>query len=286
MKKKYKVGFLILNVIIGLFLIENSSAQQDLKTLEDKRTLPAVRKGMINILVKKNETKIIPILIKILKDTKEDEGLRRRAITALGELKATEAVVPLGEVLKDGEDSFLIKPDIIQALQDIGGENAKRVLLESFLENLGNPDISQKIIDTLNKMKGRIPVEYLGPALMHDNPDVVRAALKFIKDSKDMAALPIMMPFILDKGDVGLKKEVLTIASELGGSEIIPALILRLDDKDDEIRAFIADLLNKLPPKTMKPFYYNELDKFIEKESDKKIKENLIKARKRLKLQK
>jgi|GEM_PF-2792686 len=271
-------------ILAFLFLSSlNSSAQEELlKTLESKYSTPGVRKNAITIMVSKNEPKVIPVLIKIMKDTKEEEALRKKAISALAEFKAIEGIVPLGEVLTDTEDSYLLKPDIIKALEKIGGERAKKVLLTAFLANLNNPEITDETLAALGKMKGRLPVEFLGPALMHENDQVVKAALKIIKISRDVSALPVLMP-LLDKKNSEIRKEVLNIAALLGSSDIIPAFILRLEDEDASFRALLADFLDKLPPKTMKPFYYKEFDRLIEKETNKEIKEKLVKARKRFK---
>lgn len=272
-------------VTILLFFGINTYAQQvenALKLLEDKKSLAAMRKNAINTLVKKKELKCLPMLAAIITNTKEDEGLRKRAIIAFGELKAPEGIAPLGNVLKDSEDSYMIKPDIIVALQEIGGEAAKIVLTRAFLENLGNPIITDETLVALGKMKGKIPVEYMGPALMSDNEGVVKGTLKLIKTTRDVSALPIMMP-ILNKKNLELKKEVISTAILLGGSDIVPIMILRLDDKDPAFRAYLAEYLNKTPAKPMKSFYYKEFDKFIEKEEDKKVKDALIKARKKIK---
>ena len=252
-----------------------------MKTLEDKQALPEIRKFAISSLVKKRETACIPIFIKIAKDSKEDESIRKRVIAALGELKAVEGVVPLSEVLKDKKDSDIIKIDIINFLKETGGEEAKRGLIEAIPENLRSPAIPIAASNALGKMKGKIPVEELGPALMCENEEIVKAVLILIKTAKDASALPVMMP-ALDKKKTELKIEIISVAAELGGSDIIPVLILRLDDNDAVFRAFLAGLLNKKTPKPMKAFYYNELNRIIGKESDKKIKETLIQAKKRL----
>jgi HEAT repeat protein len=186
----------------------------------------------------------IELLIKVLRDP--EPLVRRSAIQALGELKATSAVDALTPFLKDDDQSTrkaaavalgrIGDKKVAAALETATGSNADQWEYAAALYRLGNRDHLSQVTD----------------ALRSEYADVRQRALKALLEFGDNRALPALLALASD--DAAVKRGEspwirLALADGLAhfdGEEPRVALINMLGDSEAAVRAASATSLVKI----------------------------------------
>lgn len=186
----------------------------------------------------------IDLLIKTLGD--KEPVVRRAAIQALGELKATNAVAPLTEYLKD-EDQSIRKTSAI-ALGRIGDKRATATV-----ETAANSNVDQwEYAAALYRLGNRDHLNQVTDALRSEYSDVRREALKTLLEFGDSRALPALLALANDDGAVKRGESPwirLALADGLAhfdGEEPRIVLINMLGDPEAAVRAASATSLVKM----------------------------------------
>jgi len=151
-------------------LAKTHDAQALLPYLKDKN--PEVRKGVIDIVARIKDPKLVEPLIHLLAD--RDSYVREKAAAALGELRDTAAVRPLIAALSD--DISFVRRNAAEALGAIGDTRALKDL------SLAKKDESDYVAATAAAALSRLlDIEFvkhdrdlgsLVDALNHENPDI------------------------------------------------------------------------------------------------------------------
>jgi HEAT repeat protein len=155
-------------------LATTQDAQALLPYLKDKNA--EVRKGVVDIMARRKDPKLVEPLIHLLAD--RDSYVREKAAFALGELHDTAAVQPLIAALSD--DISFVRRNAAEALGAIGDTRALQDL------SLAKKDESDYVAATAAAALNRLlDIEFvkhdrdigsLVDALKHENPDIRQKA--------------------------------------------------------------------------------------------------------------
>jgi HEAT repeat protein len=235
-----------------------------------------IRASAIIVMGKTGDRDAIKPLIEILENKSEVDWLRGCAAIALGRLAGEEVIPPLINALQD--DSIVVCRAVISALGDVRSRQAV-LPLKGILENHSKEELHPLTIKVLGEIGGREIIPTLLQALESANNRVrVRAALalgelrteeavlhfiKLIKDGNEClrAIAASSLGLIGDKQAVEPLIEALNNDAEtvrviaasslgcLGDSGAIPPLEKALDDKSQTVRKQAAAALSKLERK-------------------------------------
>lgn len=160
----------------------------------------------------------VPYLIEALKD--EDPGLRNQAARLLGDLKAEEAIIPLGNLLDDPKYW-----------------------------------VSRSAVFSLGRIGSPAVIPFLKKALKHYKPDVQEAALIGLGEIQDKSAIPDVSRLMVVADDQYVRWEAMKVLEKMEEGAAIEALVKTLDDKKAGAvsRRIAAEILGELKVKSALP---------------------------------
>jgi len=191
-----------------------------------------------NLLLKANSGKIIPLLLASLKD--EDIEVRRKAIITLGQIKSSQAIEPLINLLLDSEEE--IREAAAQALV-----NVDSVHLKDLQRGLSRkePEIKARLARILGEIGNPQSGGVLIPLLDNEEEEVrIEAAYALAKIGNTTAKKPLLKALEDKVGHV--RSAAANALGELKVKEAIPALIETLSDPYPDVRKSAANALGKM----------------------------------------
>lgn len=191
-----------------------------------------------NFLLRADPRKIIPLLLASLKD--EDLEARRKAIITLGQIKSSQAIEPLINLLLDSEEE--IREAAAQAMVNIDSVHLKdlqrgltrkepeiKARLARILGEIGNPQSSEVLIPLLDDEEEEVRIETAYALARTGNSMAEESLLKVLKD------------------EVGhVRSAAANALGELKAKKAIPLLIEALSDPYPDVRKSVALALGKM----------------------------------------
>jgi cyclophilin family peptidyl-prolyl cis-trans isomerase/HEAT repeat protein len=263
----------------GLGGLKDRRAVETLLTLLASNTTPLeVQIAVVRALAQIGEPKAAAPLIGVLSRPKADPTLRLETVTALGTLKAAEALPFVQDVLTDGwpamraaalraaasidPDSFLL---VVSSL-DPDRDWAVRRALAEVLGSLPAATVSERLHTMLADEDKRVLPAVLGALARLPTPDAGTLALEQLKEN-DFAirsAAARLVGELKPAGGAQALKEALALAqadstydaraamlaalAEFGATEALDSLKAALADKDWAVRVRAVELLARLEP--------------------------------------
>lgn len=237
-----------------------------LETFEDKGRDWKLRNLIASqVLGQIKDEKTVEPLIKALKDTTEDEGVRRAAARALGSIGDRRAVDPLMAVSETGPKSVRIHA--ITALGYLDDERA----VDTLLGLLSDRDFEVRIVAVraLECIRDEDAIEPLMQLLKNDENDIVRqitaSALSSFRDGRVIG--PLTETLRVDKSgyvrasaaealgrlgttklpkDGGIHHAQISSVKSVSCSSAIEPLIEALKDKDELVQVCAAKALSDI----------------------------------------
>ena len=219
-----------------------------------------VRKKIIEAVVESRKADTIPFLIEALGDPNSE--LKKSAINALGNIKATDALKPLIELLK-----FRRNEEILDSLINTIVKIGKKADIQDIIKHLQKADLNIKkalpiIIGKIGDMNA---VDALINLLKFPNPTVrkntVIALGKFINlINKDFRSIIEMLNDI----DLEVKNATINVLGSIGSKKAINPLIELLKDENDKIRKNTVKALEKILVSSKS---FNEVYDLLEKKN-------------------
>ncbi|MFH1824643.1 MAG: HEAT repeat domain-containing protein [Candidatus Firestonebacteria bacterium] len=248
--KKIVVFFVILFIFPVLIFSEDKRINQ----LKDTTESPLLRAALAKSLGKENIKEIGPIFLEIICNEKEDYGLRVACANQIGNFDSKEIL-------------FQLK-DLIVTLKDSKG------------------DIINGILDGISKSKYRKDKDILsavGLFIKDKKSETRKKVIAILTESNDKSAIPFLMMAMEDKAHA-IRKMAIQSVAKIGGKLAALAMIDALEEeKQEEIRDLIADILNKIEIPKMKKVWIETFEKRVEEENNPKTKLKLKSALERVK---
>lgn len=220
-----------------------------------------------------------------LKDTKESPLLRVAMAKMLGKEKVKEAVPVLVDILKNTEEDYELRVVCANALGEMGAKEAVPVYLE-IIRNETNKDLVNGIVDVISKSKYKKDKDILsalGLLIRHKKLEIKKKVINILTESNDKSTLTFLMIAMEDKS-TEIRKMAIQSVAKIGGKLAALAMIDALEEeKKDEIRDLIADILNKVEIPPMKKVWIESFEKRVEEEKSPKTKAKLKSALERVK---
>ena len=190
-----------------------------------------------------------PLIIEAL-----GQGMRERAVRALGMLRDQRAVEPLIAMLNDLDDRLRLV--VVEALESIGDPRCEEPLVRMLQDS--SPSVRVKAIRALGRIGGAKAVGPLISALA-DHPSgqaEAAEALGRIGDSRAVEplinALQMGSDYLLETNHAlkslhsHARSEIASALGEIGGLSAVPILITTLQDKDPKVGHSAANALCKI----------------------------------------
>jgi len=264
------IKYILIILLLGLSLYAENDPR--LKILQDKSAYDTTREAIIKVLVKDKVKEVVPILIDIIKNKNEKLKIRMLAINSLSTFKDPKGVFALGEVINDINEPDEIRIAAINSLGDTGTKEAREILGESLAMSDPMGELLEKVALNLSKIGNKDDIPYFAPVLNHKNEKLRLATISFLERVADKYSLPIVAFFLSDKS-IEIRKRAIRMVSKLGGSSILPTLIVSLIEENDiSVKEIIIEELNKVKIVPIKKKFISELENYYYRETDEKIK--------------
>ena len=229
--------------------------------LQSENESPEAKMGAIFVLGEfdrelTNPYSVEDLLIKYLKDDKENKGIRLYSAEALGKMWSKKAANPLIESLKLKDQAF--SRFAVEALGRIRDPKAI-TYMGKLLEN-NDPEFSiSDICDShevawyaacvLENIQHPDVIDILGHALLNEDPVIRFYALEKLnsiglREVTDVQIDPIIS--CLSNKEPQIKIETIKLLGKIGNPYAVAPLIKCLDDDRPEIRALTAEALGKI----------------------------------------
>jgi HEAT repeat protein len=211
-------------------------------------------------------------LITLLKD--ENGHVRSTAALALGRMRSRKASAALLALLADEYES--VQESAIQALAVIGDESVLERLISDFATRntlmrrniallLGKfsseraidaltfalkdeePVVRKAVVQALGNVAGEKTLRSLMLAITDDDPEIRRLAAEVLGRSKTAEARAALLPLLNDE-DIWVRASATRGLGEMGGEEVIDALVAHLENAADIFLLAIVDVLGRLKP--------------------------------------
>lgn len=195
------------------------------------------RAGAIETIVRRGSPELHALLPPLILD--EDPRIREMAMDAASALGLEEAVAPLFEILRSGDEAERIRA--VKALAAIDSPSARDALSRALLD-----PVTEIRVAVLSN--ARVQAELIAPAAsaLDDVDASVRAlAARALGESGEQSALLSLLGKLGDPS-VDVRVAVARALGELGAEESIPALGGALEDPEGHVREAAAISLSKI----------------------------------------
>ncbi|NLE49626.1 MAG: hypothetical protein GX614_14610, partial [Sandaracinaceae bacterium] len=195
------------------------------------------RAGAIETIVRRGSPELHALLPPLILD--EDPRIREMAMDAASALGLEEAVAPLFEILRSGDEAERIRA--VKALAAIDSPSARDALSRALLD-----PVTEIRVAVLSN--ARVQAELIAPAAsaLDDVDASVRAlAARALGESGEQSALLSLIGKLGDPS-VDVRVAVARALGELGAEESIPALGGALEDPEGHVREAAAISLSKI----------------------------------------
>ncbi len=207
--------------------IGDSRALQPLLTALAREREPRMSEALAEALGDLGDLKAIPALLQELK--RGNAAVQANAATALGRLRATEAVDALIELAVKRQNK-----NALAALGAIGDQRALPVLLNAFKST--NPALRSVAAAALGRLGHRDAVTLLAQAFTTEKSDSVRGAIvSALGELGDPHALPALRGALTAKG-ASYREELAWALGHCGDATVVPDLQTLLDDREERVR--------------------------------------------------
>ena len=227
--------------------------------LQDEKESPEAKSGAIWLLGEFDRELTNPyfvedLLIKYLKDDKENKGIRLSSIEALGKMWSKKAVDPLIELLKLKDQAF--SHFGIEALSRIRDPKAIPYIVkllentdpEFSISDIGDShEVARDAACVLANMEPSDVAEPLCNSLLNEDPVIKLYAFEALNNIDLPKAINID-PVIscLNHKKPQVRKEAIKLLGKIGDPKAVDPLIKYLDDDAPEIRALTAEALGEI----------------------------------------
>ncbi len=172
---------------------------------------PLQRWGAVAALGETGDPKVVPILLRALRD--EDENVRAVAAASLGKLRYARAASQLVRALTD-------KSERVQAHAEWALENLGRGAVPYLLRSARQPAARLRVFRLLGRLKARKAVPVLQEGLKDKNKEVRIMAAWALGEIGDSGAIPALQSALTDK-DPEVRREVAVALGKLGADDLL-----------------------------------------------------------------
>ncbi len=196
---------------------------------------------------------VIPLLGEMLKT--ENSDVRRRVVSALGEIGSEAAILALIELLRCDNSNLRLRAAV--ALGRVGSEVAIPALIELLQQK--NPNLRLRAAETLGRVGSEAAIPVLIELLKCDNSDVrLRAAHMLSKiglevvpalEELDKIGSEPMVPALIEllkRENSNVRLTATYMLGKIGSEAAIPALIELLRHEDSDVRQKAASVLREI----------------------------------------
>ncbi|MFH1847667.1 MAG: HEAT repeat domain-containing protein [Candidatus Omnitrophota bacterium] len=209
-----------------------------IKNLKNNRDNSAFRTDICGLLGEINDQKAVDPLIKALKD--RFATVRYAAAKSLGMLGDTKAVEPLISVLDDEDGS--VQRFAIISLSQLGDEKAVMPLTKQLKSPFNS--IRREACLALTKIVDKDALPALLSLVEEENiVEIKTIALDAIVAINDEEALPTLSKTMLNDPSYEIRAECARAIGELNGKDALPSLVEALKDEYRDVKANAAKSL-------------------------------------------
>jgi HEAT repeat protein len=213
-----------------------------------------VRRAAIMALGQIGEQRVIPYVMKILNNRRENYRLRLAAAECLGKLGDPKATTPLVDILTDErENSLYLKESAAKALGMLGDIRALESLIDVLDSKQGFKDkfnfLKEQVIEAIGSIgqnlsgrKNNRALDSLFAALNDEAPSIRLAAIQAIEQLGDTDCLPFIHPILFDV-EFDIACAAASCLYNLGGEDAIRRAL-----QDDNLPHVIRDELEAYIP--------------------------------------
>ncbi len=239
--------------MIFIFLILSLEIEDYLNAIKYKTPASAYAKDSI---IKKGE-ELIPLLLKILKDKKEDINYRIEICQIVGKIKSKNSIKILSELLKEEHPG--LRKEAVRALGEIGDTSS----FSSIIKTLDDPHdmVRREGIIALRNINDKRGIFFLRKLLLKERDySNISEILRTFGYFKAKESLNEIFYFLKAKEE-NIKISAIYAIGEIGEAppEIIDTLIEFLEKESDYIKKEIISAIGKMKVKKTLP----KIAKFI-----------------------